>query len=236
MIKLTFNIMLLLSATLLNGQSFFDRADTFFATYVQDGLVDYARIQQEPEGLQVLVEEIATLNLANRRVTPDFLKAFYINAYNILVIEQVVMRYPIAGPLQVEGFFDAISHQVMGETMTLDQLEKKTLFAQFPDPRLHFVLVCAARGCPPLQSHSFKPEGLEEQLNQRTTEVLNLEWFIRVNKKQLEISKLFDWYRDDFISQNSNLIGYINQYRSDRIVIERSFEFYEYDWALNELK
>lgn len=215
------------------AQSFFAKADHFFSRYVSDGRVDYMEIRKQPQLLNELVADIAELDLTNRRVTPGYLKAFYINAYNILVIKQVVERYPIEGPLRVDGFFNRIKHRVMGEEMTLDELEKGILYKQFPDPRLHFVLVCAARGCPPLVSHSYLPEALDQQLTSRTREVLNLDWFIRVNNKNAEISQIFSWYQDDFVQSAGSVIDFINLYREKKLSNRLTIDHYEYDWSLN---
>lgn len=213
--------------------SFFDEADRFFSLYVKDGLVDYAAIKND-DLLDELVKGIAELDLSNKRVTPEFLKAFYVNAYNILVINQVVDYYPIASPLEVDGFFDKATHEVMGESMTLDHLEKKILYNQFPDPRFHFALVCGAKGCPPLPSEAYQPETIEKQLSERTAEVMNLDWFISVKEKRIEISPLFDWYREDFEKSAGTVRAFINQYREQKIPEKMEISFYEYDWSLNE--
>ncbi len=213
----------------LKAQSFFDRADAFFAENVKDGRVAYASIKENPATLNALVQEIAKLDLSNKRVSGDFMKAFYINAYNILVIKQVVDLYPIYGPLKVDGFFTGIKNTVMGQEMTLDELEKGNLYVQFPDPRLHFVLVCAAKGCPPVGGFSYKPDNLENQLTERTKDVLNLDWFIRVNGKKTEISQLFDWYTKDFGDSKE----FINKYRTKKLTESSKISYYEYDWSLN---
>ena len=226
-------VVILCLAQMAEAQTFFERAELFFSKYVSDGLVDYRRIKKEPRLLNELVTHIAQLDLSNKRVTPEYLKAFYINTYNILVIKQVVDLYPIEGPLKVPDFFNGIKHTVMGNQMTLDELEKGTLYKQFPDPRLHFVLVCAAKGCPPLVSYSYKPEALDRQLTNRTREVLNLDWFIRVNRKKAEVSQIFSWYRDDFVQSSGSVITFINQYRDKKLSENMTIDHYEYDWSLN---
>ncbi|MEP4535366.1 MAG: DUF547 domain-containing protein [Cyclobacteriaceae bacterium] len=223
-----------LLVTHVNAQNFFQEADDFFVKYASDGRVDYAELKENPADLNALVTQIAELNLNNKRVTADFMKAFYINAYNILVIKQVVDRYPIYGPLKVDGFFDGISHKVMGKELTLNQLEKETLYTQFPDPRLHFVLVCAAKGCPPIAPFAYTPTGLSKALDDRTRYVLNLEGFIRVKKKRVELSQIFDWYKTDFERTSDSDIAFINKYRDQKIDLKTSLGYYQYDWSLNE--
>lgn len=217
-----------------NTGSFFEKADAFFSEYVVEGKVDYQEIKKNGRKLDELVREIAELDLSNKRVTPEFLKAFYINAYNILVIKQVVGRYPIESPMDIEGFFNGITHEVMGDEMTLDELEKEILYEQFPDAKLHFVLVCAAKGCPPLASYSYQPDKLEKQLMERTGKVMNLDWFIRVKENRVEISPIFSWYREDFVNSAKSVREFINLYRNKKIEENKEISFYEYDWSLNE--
>jgi len=219
----------LLFTRLSIAQSFFEQADQFFSKYVEDGMVDYKALRENSQDINNLVNQIAELDLSNKRVTPEFLKAFYINSYNILVIKQVVDLYPIAGPLEVSSFFNGIKHTVMGKSMTLDQLEKEVLYNQFPDPRLHFILVCAAKGCPPLASYSYKPEQLKKQIDMRTKQVLNLDWFIQVNNKEVKVSQIFDWYKQHF----GNVIDFINDYRTLKIDQNARVDYYTYDWTLN---
>ena len=232
--KFILALSILFCSFLSHSQVFFDDADIFFIKNVKEGKVNYEAIKKQPGELNSLVKQIAELDLSNKRVTGDYIKAFYINAYNILVIKQVVDAYPVYGPLKVKDFFSGIKHEVMGEQMTLDELEKGVLYKRFPDARLHFVLVCAAKGCPPLASYAYRPDTLEQQLKKRTEYVLNLEWFIRVKDNKLEVSQIFDWYRGDFEKEASSISDYINKYRNEPLASKTKVGFYEYDWSLNE--
>ncbi|MFY0600177.1 MAG: DUF547 domain-containing protein [Cyclobacteriaceae bacterium] len=227
-------ISFLLAAVVAKSQSFFEASDEFFSKYVEGGSVKYSQIKENPEALEQLVDEIANHNLSNKKVTADYMKAFYINAYNILVIKQVVDRYPVFGPLKVKGFFDDIKNNIMGENLSLNELEKGTLFKQYPDARLHFVLVCGAKGCPPLASYAFKPENLDSALEERTKEVLNLDWFIQPTKKGFDVSQIFSWYKNDFVQASGSVADYLNKYRGDASGGKQRIGFYEYDWSLNE--
>lgn len=211
---------------------FYGRVDAFFGRVVKDGRVAYAELKTNRAELDALVLDVSQMRIAPAEKTQ--LKAFYINAYNLLVIKQVVDLYPIESPLKVKGFFDGISHSVMGTLLTLDQLEKEVLYAKFPDPRLHFVLVCAAKGCPPISGYSYKPATLNEQLNARTTEVLNMDWFIRVDTKNTTVSQIFGWYEADFLARAASVQAFINLYRTEKISERGQVKFYNYDWSLNE--
>jgi len=223
-------LFILLGPSQLFALSFFSEADQFFRIYVNGGLVKYDELSKNPAALNKLVKRIDEYPLA--MATDPEKKAFYINAYNILVIHHVIRNYPTEGPLKIKGFFDQLKAGVAGELLTLDQLEKERLYKAFPDERLHFVLVCAALGCPPLANYAFMPEELEKQLADRTTYVLNFPTFIRVNKNTVQVSKIFEWYEGDFLTESKSTLNYIDQYHTQNLE-GKEYSYYEYDWNLN---
>ena len=215
-----------------NGpDSFFESADQFFKTYVNDGRVDYQRLVDDPTDLDDLYYQINQLDLKGK--SESFEKAFYINAYNILVIKQVVDLYPIKSPLENNGFFNATRHVVAGKKKTLDGVEKETLLKKYPDPRIHFAVVCAAVGCPPIYSGAFTPGNVDQLLEERTKYALNDDYFTRASENKLELSQIFNWYKSDFITKGAGLRDFVNQYRTNKIPEGVKVSFYEYDWNLN---
>jgi len=214
---------------------FFEKADDFFQTHVENGSVDYKDIHKNPESLHKLYRMISNVDLTNK--SDAEIKAFYINAYNLLVIKQVVERYPIDNPLNVDGFFDQFKHTVAGKSLTLDELEKGTLYKKYPDPRIHFVVVCAAKGCPKIIDTAYKPETLDSQLKKKTISTLNRGYFIRVYDQRdlVEVSKIFEWYQDDFLKENKSILEFINKYRKEKIPSTYKVDYYEYDWSLNSV-
>lgn len=232
-------LLILFSVGIAKGQaqtsrSFFDRAHELFSTNVDDkGSVNYEAIKNESALLEELYQEISSFKLEGK--SPAFVKAFYTNTYNILVIKQVVDRYPIAGPLTVNGFFDKIEHTVAGESLTLNQVEKDKNLYVTQDERLHFALVCAAVSCPPLANYAFRPETIEKQLEERTALALSNEAFIWTTKKTAQVSQIFSWYKDDFKQAGvKGPLGYINKYRENQIPKNKKIVYYEYNWALNK--
>ncbi|MEM9329055.1 MAG: DUF547 domain-containing protein [Bacteroidota bacterium] len=225
-------IILLLSPFIVSAQDqFFKQADALFKTHVNDrGLIDYEAIKSDPTQLNELLAYMSTADYESFDDATK--KAFLINAYNVAVIKQVTDLLPLKSPLDNKGFFNGIKHQVAGKMMTLDELEKGLLYPTYPDARLHWVLVCAAMSCPPLATYAYFPDRLEEQLDARTREVLNLDWFVPVNGKKVQLSQIFSWYRGDFTKDGQSLIEYVNQYRDTKLEAKRP-SFYEYDWSLN---
>lgn len=224
------SILILLSVSSF-AQNLTQQVDEFLKTHVRDGLVDYKAIKANPAKLNVLI------NGFNRApmLKGDDEKAFLINAYNIFVIKGVIDNYPTKGPLGIDGFFDKATFGLRGKRVTLNQLEKEMLYKQFPDPRLHFVLVCAAVDCPELAAMAYDGTKLESQLARKTQSVINDLDFIRLNGQNAKVSQIFDWYADDFGGKDK-VIPFIQQYLLKKVKLNPEYTFYEYDWSLNEQK
>jgi hypothetical protein len=163
-------------------------------------------------------------------------KAFYVNAYNILVIYQVTMSYPLDRPLDKEGFFDGTYYQVAGEKLNLNELENNKKLEVYNDPRFHFVLACGAISCPELYNLAFLPKNIDQLLDERAKLALKYDSFIIVDQSNrvVKISKIFEWYKQDFENSGLSIIEYINQYKDKKIPLNYDIEYYEYDWTLNE--
>lgn len=215
---------------------FFSKAQTFFRLNVQNQRVNYKGIAQNTGDLDILVDQISNMDVEALAVPQQ--KAFLINAYNVLVIKNVIDHYPITSPEGVPGFFTGISFKVGGKKMTLDALEKKWIFKDHPDPRLHFVLVCGALGCPPLEPFAYMPETLEPQMEKQTTKALNDPGFIRLydRTKSLQISMIFQWYASDFGGSEKAVRSYISGYRKAPLPDDFELRYYPYNWMLNELQ
>lgn len=215
--------------------AFFDHANRFLQRNVNNmGRVNYAKIKSDKTELNALVRKISFANLQG--ATPAEKAAFYLNAYNILVIKLIVDHNLPKSPLEVSGFFDQILLDVAQKKLTLDQLQKNMLFVIKPDARLHFALVCAATDCPPLLNAAYMPKTLEEQLTQQTQNALNTPKFVQPDEqaKRVLVSKIFEWYEKDFTaSSGKSVIGFINQYRKNTIPAHFAIQYKEYNWQLN---
>ncbi len=222
------------AANAQQARSFFEQTDAFLKKYIQNGQVAYAKIQNE-QPLQPLVRQIKEADLQS--FTPDEQKAFLINAYNLLVIHKASQHYPLTSVLDVPQFFDKKDQWVAGKKVSLNQLEKEWLFTDFPDARLHFVLVCGALDCPPITDVAYRPALLEKQLDQQTKNAVDDKQFIRVDPTQqfIQLSKIFDWYQKDFGGSQEMVLTFINKYRTTPLPSSYKVSYYAYDWSLNQM-
>ncbi|WP_421764765.1 DUF547 domain-containing protein [Ekhidna sp.] len=212
----------------------FDDFNSFLLKEVVFGLVDYSSLKQNPEKLNDLVLQIADYNLSD--LPQDHKTAFYINAYNLLVIKQITDNYPVNSPMDIEGFFKVQTFNVAGDILTLDAIEFTKLIGPTQDPRIHFALGCGARSCPFLYDNAFYPDKLQEQLNFRAEVIIERPNYVYVDKDKetVILNKIFDWYKSQFTGNAGSLIKYVNKFKFYKVPENYQVEFQEYDWTLND--
>jgi Protein of unknown function, DUF547 len=214
--------------------SLFDQTySRFLNSFVEAGHVDYARIKRDSKELDAVIDQIQRVDLDSLQSRDE--EAFLINAYNALVISAVVKHYPIHSTRDVPGFFDEEKHLIGGRYVTLDSLEKGMLLKKFPDPRIHFALVPAARGAPRLQDDPYRGVPLEQELEDHVASSLISPNLVQVDAENgvVYLSQLFKWYQDEIIAAEGSLISFVNRHRSSDIPETYRVAFLRYDWALN---
>jgi len=213
--------------------TFFNKADSFFAEHVNAGKVAYSKINSNQSALNELL--VLAENITVSESDANTYQAFWINAYNLSVIKGIIDNYPTKSPLDNAGFFDKTTYSLGGKNITLNDIEHKLLRAKFNDARFHFVLVCGAVGCPPLINKVYLPETLDAQLETQTKIAINGS-FLKVNtkKKRVEGSEILKWYKEDFTMNGMTEIDYINQYRTEKIPNNFKLTYFPYDWKVNK--
>ena len=182
--------------------------------------------------------------------------AFLINAYNAYTVELILTRYPKLESIKDLG--SLISNPwkpkfipLLGATMSLDGIEHETLRARgrYDDPRIHFAVNCASIGCPMLREEAFVADRLDAQLDEQVQRFLGDRSRNRYNPAsgKLEVSKIFDWYGDDFKQGHrgiSSLAGFLAKHAdlladapADRDKVRKesvAVGFLDYNWKLND--
>ena len=220
------------NAQIQNLQDYFNHVDKFLYTNVKAGKVNYKGINNDKKDLDAIVKYVAT---KQKFSSPSEEKAFYLNAYNVLVIKGIINNYPTKGPMEIVGFFDKKQYVINGLNLTLNNIENDIVRKKFNDARIHFALVCGAKSCPPIQSYAFKPEILEAQLEHVTKQSIQNNAFTKLDfkNKKASVSMLFNWYKDDFIKAKGSVLSFINSYLKTPLPANTTIENYTYDWALN---
>ncbi len=237
--------------------------DRLLDLYVRNGDVYYRAIKSERATLDSYVNLIATTSVDT--LSREEQMAFWMNAYNALVLRTVVDHYPIQGRSpeypaksirQIPGAFDRLPHRVAGRTLTLDQIEE-TVLSGFHDPRVYFALGRGASGSGRLRSEAFTRARLEAQLADVAAECVTRAQCLTIDRENVTVgaSSIFSWHEKDFAAAHSDKAPAAFATRSpiERAVIafvlpkllatEKEFiakntfrlTYTTFDWTLNDL-
>jgi len=237
--------------------------DQLLDLYVRNGDAYYRALKAERGKLDGFVAQQGTT--AVDKMSREEQIAFWLNAYNALVLKTIIDHYPIAGGSgaypaksirQISGAFERLPHRVAGRTITLDQIEQ-TVLAGFHDPRVFFALGRGAAGSGRLRSEAFTPARLEEQLAETAAECVTRAQCIRIDREtaKVHVSSIFSWREKEFTAAYADKAPAAFSSRSpiERAVIayvlpkllptekefleKNSFQlvYTPFDWTLNDL-
>jgi hypothetical protein len=187
------------------------------------------------QALQGVVDSIAKENPTSLGQKEQL--AFYVDAYNAWILHEALGKYPTKSVKDaLFTFFTSKRIKVGGEDMSFNHLEKDVIRSKFNDPRVHFALNCASRSCPPLKSEPFTADKLDSQFEGLAKSFVNSDRGVKyaADKNAAELSKIFDWYKDDF--KDGGPIAFINKRRSTPLPNDVKINYQDYDWGLNEAK
>jgi hypothetical protein len=195
------------------------------------GLVNYKGFKLSEPALDKYLKFISA-NAPKNSMSKAEQLAYWINAYNAFTIKRILMNYPVSSINKIdEGkTWDVKWIKIEKNTYSLNDIENTIIRAGFKDPRIHFALNCAAKSCPPLFNKAWTGDKLEYYLDVRTKSFIQNPSFNKIEPNSAELSKLFDWYKDDF----GDLVSYINKYSKVKLTTKSVIKFKEYNWALNE--
>ena len=208
----------------------------------KEGQVDYTQLKANPEKLEKYLDMLAAANPTELSYNAQL--AFWVNAYNALVIKGVIDHYPTTSVRKVKwfgGFFSRLKFQVAGKTYTLNEIEHGIIRTEFADPRIHFILVCASTSCPPLENRAFSAEDIEERLETATFNFVQNPEQVKIDraKRRVYLSKIFKWYADDFEIGYEGVAAFLADYLPSEdadFALSEGIEFHhlDYDWTLND--
>jgi hypothetical protein len=220
------------------------------------GMVDYAALKAEP-GLRQFLSAVAAVKPEEVAAwSAPQQTAFYINAYNALTFQTILDAMPVASIRDIKPDpWENSRWTVAGRTVSLNWIEHSKLRRDLKEPRVHFVLVCAAKGCPRLPNRAVLADGLDAQLERYSKGFLTdpAKNRVDVSGKKVWLSRILEWYGGDFVGFQGapdlpalasrpekeqwalrTLAKYAGE--SERAFLSRgdfSVAFYEYDWTLN---
>jgi hypothetical protein len=208
--------------------------------YVKNGVVDYQGFKKEEDRLGEYLKVLEKVK--SEKLSREEQFAFYVNAYNAWTIQLILTDYPgIESIKDLGSIFKSPWKKricrIDGKLLTLDDIEHNILRPRFKDPRVHFAVNCASKGCPPLLSEPYVGGRLDAQLNRVTRAFINDPGRYRLEGDTLYVSRIFKWFSEDF---NGDVVGFFVQYAEGDLKKKLKtggegfkVKYLDYDWSLN---
>lgn len=230
-------------------QSNYESFNSVLQSFSNDnGTIDYTSIRHDPYNLDKFITFINNVSPENHPdlFSEDDAKAYWINVYNALVIKTIIENPNVSSIKEISwgmGAFWRNKFVVGGQKITLNHIEHKILQDKYKDPRIHFAINCASNSCPPIGNRIIAGNDLDEQLEEKTHNFINDPSNVRFDhtNKEIHLSRIFKWYKKDFLQNHKNLLSYIFDYLDDisakqrtNIVNTYKIVYNKYDWSLNE--
>lgn len=232
--KIPLLLFFILTFTTIQSQTIkFDRYDEFLKKYVTHrGFVDYKKVITSINELEVIASDFSKIT-PNASWSDNEVKAYWINVYNVNLIKLVAKYYPVK---KIDYIGDPFKKEFIpfdGLTISLDYIQHNIL-KELKDPRTHFALYSAADSAPEMKNYAMKAETLDKDLDEMITFFLadKTKNTFQANSTEVQISKIFDWYKDEFTGSN-NLVYFLNKYQKTQLITETTqIKYHEFYWTL----
>ena len=208
----------------------------------------YAAMASERAALKSYLEALSRVEKGEfERWSRAEQMAFLVNAYNAFTVEKILTRYPDIrsiwdfGKLFGNPFKDRF-FALLGEPVSLDWIEHETLRKRYREPRIHYAVNCASVSCPMLREEAYVAARLEAQLEEQARRFLSDRKRNRLSGGELEVSRIFDWFKEDFEPRSAYFARYADLLADDAEGRQRvaggklRLQFLEYDWSLNDAR
>ncbi len=202
----------------------------------QNTLFDYKNISpQDRNTLTRYIQNQIAIDPRNYNQAEQF--SYWVNLYNALTVELILENYPVKSITKLGSWFsfgpwDETITTINGKALTLNDIEHRILRPIWQDARIHYAVNCASLGCPNLQPFAYTSENTQAMLEHAASEFINSDKGVDVKADQLQLSSIYDWYREDF-GDEQQLLEHLSSYRPQLKNFKGTIH-YQYNWNLNQ--
>ncbi len=237
---------------LADDDSSFDHAHTKLTAFLDGAVdargVDYALLASRRDQLDAYLAGVQEVDAAGLS-RPQQL-ALYVNAYNAYTLALMLDNGPPRSIQDLDGgkVWDTRTFVVAGQPLTLNQMEHEHA-RELADGRIHAVVSCASRGCPPLPARALTSSGQSAQLDAAARAWASSNAFT-LEGDTIALSKIFDWYSGDFAPARRGdlaevegpaeaalwfLSSFVDEATRDKLLSGTlSARWQDYDWSINK--
>lgn len=224
--------------------------DALLSTYLvqsEDGInrFDYDGLRSNVEdraSLTAYIEVLEAVPVSALERADQF--AFWANLYNAATVRLIVDEAPENSIRQIRprpwsiGPWGVDRVEVEGRALSLDDIEHGVMREQFEASLVHYAVNCASIGCPNLKPDAWRGDTLQTDLEAAAHAYINHPRGVRVTEDGLEVSRIYDWFKEDFGGDEAGVIAHILTYADPDLAAQirtnPSIVSYGYDWSLNQ--
>jgi len=184
----------------------------------EGGVVDYADLRRRRLEVKPLLMELSDLD-PNRYAgwSNDEKLAFWINVYNLKMLEIITRNYPIQSSWwlrltwppsdirHITGIWTDYKFIVMGEEFTLAEVERRFFHRTFNEPRAYLAISYACRSGPPLRRIPYDGQRLTQQLDEQVKAFLAGPQGLQIDRRTMTVrlSAIFKpaWRGKEFVAR-----------------------------------
>ncbi len=210
-----------------------------FEKYVSDGSVKYEKIKISPE---YKIYKTVSADLEN--FNPEFLNtnaklSFFINLYNIMVIDFVISKNIKTSVREIENFFTNLKYIINRRKISLYDIEffylKEIKLEKNVIKKVPFSLVRGSKTSPHLRF--FNEENLYENLDLSIKDYLSSSDLVLIpEEKTILVPEFIRWHTDLFREINdikTILENLLKNSRKKHLKTSEYIDFFDFDWSLN---
>jgi Protein of unknown function, DUF547 len=164
---------------------------------------DYAAVgSPDQAALESYLAELSDTDVD--RLDRDEQLAFWLNAYNALLVKAVLDAWPVKSPNDAGGGFfspgpwEEKSFAVYGIALSPRDIAERIVRAWWPGGLSIYGLACAAKGCPNLPRAPFRGANVMNMLRANAADFVNRgPGILGIQGNAVRLSSFYQWYGDD---------------------------------------
>jgi len=184
--------------------------------------VAFSSLRGDPRKyLDAYVDWLTTLRPSEWERTEQL--AYWLNLHNALTVQAIadagsrgtidrVRQFPVAQT----GPFAERRIMIEGQPLSIDAIVHEVLRPNFADMPFHYGLFTGAAGAPKLRRMAYEGSTVVASLDQQARAFINGHG-VRVSRRALELSTLYDWYAADFGGSHDAILRHVQAYADDRL-------------------
>ncbi|KTD39206.1 putative Ser/Thr protein kinase [Legionella nautarum] len=207
-------------------------------------LVDYNHLTDADYALlQQYIEKMSKIDIAQYNRNEQL--AFWINLYNALTVQVIADYYPVGSIEEINISPGLFSIGPWGKKivtindipLSLDEIQNRIIRPIWNDQRTLYAINNGSIGAANLSKQAYSGSTIKEALNEAAFGYINSLRGVQVIEGALIVSKIYDWYNEDFGGTKQDVITHLKQFAKEPLQSQlkhvNNIDNYVYNWHLN---